>query len=188
MNASAPDYLRNLFWIRDNVKNLCGMNKLVIPKVNTTTYGLKSVRYTAAKACNSIPVTMRTLTSTKAFKKAIRQLSLTASNIWCRVVKVLWLSVFSFYCQFCCCCCFVLFLSFFFSRHDSIFFARGLISPTNPRLNKCYCTVLCCIVLYCIVLYCFVSMKVKNSQNSSEHFSYVCFVLYSLYLSVMFHI
>ncbi|KAL9976578.1 hypothetical protein ACROYT_G013899 [Oculina patagonica] len=81
MNGSAPEYLRNLFCIRDNVKNLRGMNKMVIPKVNTTTFGLKSARYTAVKVWNSIPDTMRTLTSIKAFKKAVRQLTFNTSQV-----------------------------------------------------------------------------------------------------------
>ena len=81
MNSSVPKYLRNLFCIKGNVKNLRGMNTLAIQKVSTTSYELKSVRYTAAKAWNSIPDTMRTLTSTKAFKKAVRKLSFTVSQV-----------------------------------------------------------------------------------------------------------
>ena len=36
----APEYLRNMFSVRDHVKNLRGVNKIVIPSVNTTRYGL----------------------------------------------------------------------------------------------------------------------------------------------------
>ena len=40
--------------MRDNVKNLRGVNKLVLPKVKTTQHGLKSTVYTASKAWNSL--------------------------------------------------------------------------------------------------------------------------------------
>ena len=70
----APEYLRDMFCIRDNIKNLRGTNKLVIPKANSSRFGLKSLRYTTAKAWNSLPDTMRTLTSAEAFRQAVRGL------------------------------------------------------------------------------------------------------------------
>ena len=39
VNNVLPPYLRDLFIIRENIKNLRGTNKLVIAKVNTTRYG-----------------------------------------------------------------------------------------------------------------------------------------------------
>ena len=59
VNNLLPTYLSDLFTIRENIKNLRGTNKLVIPKVNTTRYGTKSVAYTASKASNSLPDTLR---------------------------------------------------------------------------------------------------------------------------------
>ena len=53
LNNIAPVYLKDLFCVRDNIKNLRGINKIVLPKVNTTKYGLKSVRYWAANAKKS---------------------------------------------------------------------------------------------------------------------------------------
>ncbi|KAL9966690.1 hypothetical protein ACROYT_G024802 [Oculina patagonica] len=55
LNNLAPVYLKDLFCVRDNIKNLRGINKIVLPKVNTTKYGLKSVRYWAANAWNQLP-------------------------------------------------------------------------------------------------------------------------------------
>ena len=56
--------------------NLRGMNKLVLPHVNTTHYGIKSVVYTATKAWNSLPDDYRTMTSLKSFNAVVWKLSL----------------------------------------------------------------------------------------------------------------
>ena len=50
-----PQYIQSLFNIRENKKNLRGKNKLVLPAAKTTTYGLKSTSYIAAKAWISLP-------------------------------------------------------------------------------------------------------------------------------------
>ena len=50
LKNSMPQYIQSLFNIRDNKKNLRGNNKLVLPVAKTTTYGLKSTSYIAAKA------------------------------------------------------------------------------------------------------------------------------------------
>ena len=43
INNYPPEYLRDLFRLRDNIKNLRGVNKLQVPKHNTTRFGKKSV-------------------------------------------------------------------------------------------------------------------------------------------------
>ena len=48
INNYPPEYLRDLFRLRDNIKNLRGVNKLQVPKPNTTRYGKNSVKYLAA--------------------------------------------------------------------------------------------------------------------------------------------
>ena len=48
INNYPPEYLRDLFRLRDNIKNLRGVNKLKVPKPNTTCYGKNSVKYLAA--------------------------------------------------------------------------------------------------------------------------------------------
>ena len=70
----APEYLRDLFRLRDNIKNLRGVNKLPVPKPNTTRYGKNSVKYFAATTWNKISDTLRSLSTLSAFKKAVRQL------------------------------------------------------------------------------------------------------------------
>ena len=70
----SPEYLRDLFRLRDNIKNLRGVNKLQVPKPNTTRYGKNSVKYLAAITWNKISDTLRSLSTLSAFKKAVRQL------------------------------------------------------------------------------------------------------------------
>ena len=74
VNNLLPTYLSDLFIIRENIKNLRGTNKLVIPKVNTTRYGIKSVAFTAPKAWNSLPDKLRSMKSLKDFKIAVRSM------------------------------------------------------------------------------------------------------------------
>ena len=74
VNNLLPTYLSDLFIIRENIKNLRGTNKLVIPNVNTTRYGTKSVAFTAPKAWNSLPDRLRSMKSLKDFKIAVRSM------------------------------------------------------------------------------------------------------------------
>ena len=46
VNGVLPEYISNLFVVRNNVKDLRGTNKLVVPRKNTTTFGLKSTGQT----------------------------------------------------------------------------------------------------------------------------------------------
>ena len=48
INNYPPEYLRDLFRLRDNIKNLRGVNKLQVPKPNTTRHDKNSVKYLAA--------------------------------------------------------------------------------------------------------------------------------------------
>ena len=48
INTYPPEYLRDLFRLRDKIKNLREVNKLQVPKPNTTRYGKNSVKYLAA--------------------------------------------------------------------------------------------------------------------------------------------
>ena len=74
INYYPPEYLRDLFRLRDNIKNLRGVNKLQIPKPNTTRYGKNSVKYLAAITWSKISDTLRSLSTLSAFKKAVREL------------------------------------------------------------------------------------------------------------------
>ena len=74
INNYPPEYLRDLFGLRDNIKNLRGANKLQVPKPNTTRYGENTVKYLAAITWNKVSDTLRSLSSLSVFRKAVRQL------------------------------------------------------------------------------------------------------------------
>ena len=61
INNYPPEHLRDLFRLWDIIKNLRGLNKLQVPKHNTTRYGKKSVKYLAAITWNKISDTLRWL-------------------------------------------------------------------------------------------------------------------------------
>ena len=69
-----PQYIQSLFNIRVNKKNFRGKNKLVLPVPKTTTYGLKSTCYIAAKAWNSLPDNLRLVTKFFPFRNELRKL------------------------------------------------------------------------------------------------------------------
>ena len=66
INNYSPEYLSNLFRLRDNIKNLRGVNKLQVPKPNTTRYGKNSVKYLAAITWNKISDILRCLSTLSA--------------------------------------------------------------------------------------------------------------------------
>ena len=74
INNHPPEHLRDLFRLRDIIKHLRGLNKLQVPKHNTTRYGKNSVKYLATVTWNKISGTLRSLSTLLAFKKAVRQL------------------------------------------------------------------------------------------------------------------
>ena len=61
-----------MFKLRDNIKNLRGTNKLVLPRVNTTRYQPKSTKFVASKEWNSLPGEIRNIVAWNDFKTAIR--------------------------------------------------------------------------------------------------------------------
>ena len=52
LNNAAPSYISDLFTERQTSISLRGKRRLVIPRVNTTNYGLHSFRYYASKLWN----------------------------------------------------------------------------------------------------------------------------------------
>ncbi len=73
MKNRLPSFIKDTFKLRDNVKNLRGTNKLVLPCVNTSRYGLKSTVYTATKQWNTLPDNIRVITSEKEFKISLNE-------------------------------------------------------------------------------------------------------------------
>ena len=76
LNGLAPEYITNMFSLKTHSINLrtSGTNSLLIPRVNTTTYGLHSLSYYGSKLWNSLPNTTRSLPTVAAFKSTIRNL------------------------------------------------------------------------------------------------------------------
>ena len=74
-NEHAPKSIRELIGFRNNKYNLRGSDILKRPKASTTTYGLKSWRFTATKLWNSLPDSSRTV---RTFKSAYDM-----KNIFC---------------------------------------------------------------------------------------------------------
>ena len=71
-----PGYISDLFVVHNNVKCLRGINKLIVPRNKTTTFGLKSTTFIVAKVWNSLPDKLSSMTVLKEFKNAIRELNL----------------------------------------------------------------------------------------------------------------
>ena len=63
--------LCDLVELRESNYNLRGDKILTLPKVNTTKYGLKSLRYEEANLWNKLPNEYRKADSYKLFKKQI---------------------------------------------------------------------------------------------------------------------
>ena len=57
--------------MRDNQKNLRGINKLVLPPAKTTWHRLNSTSYVAAKAWSSLPDDLRSMVKLGLLKKAV---------------------------------------------------------------------------------------------------------------------
>ena len=75
LNNYPPEYLSDLFRLRENIKNLRGVKMLQVPKPNTTRYGKNSVTiYLVAITWNKISDTLRSLISLSVFQKVVQQL------------------------------------------------------------------------------------------------------------------
>ena len=62
VNGMLPEYISDLFVVRNNMKNERDTNKLVVLRKDTTTFGLKSTSFIGAKVWNSLPDELRSTT------------------------------------------------------------------------------------------------------------------------------
>ena len=76
LHGSCPVSIRDLIQCRISAYNLRGKDILKLPKVNTTKYGLKSWRYYGPKLWNSLPDSVKSLTTYAAFRKALVNIEL----------------------------------------------------------------------------------------------------------------
>lgn len=68
----SPLYLTDLLETKENIYNIRGGSKVVQPKCNTVTYGLRSFRYKASKIWNELPEVYKTVLTLKEFKEMIQ--------------------------------------------------------------------------------------------------------------------
>ena len=73
--ALAPPYLRSLPKERTTAYNLRGTLKLDLPRVTTTSSGLKSFRHAAPQVWNTLPDNIRTSENVIAFRRAIHNIT-----------------------------------------------------------------------------------------------------------------
>ena len=78
LNDLAPSYINDLFSLRATPYNLRGSHILTIPKSNTTTYGLKSIRFLGPKLWNSLKDNIRTANKLSSFRNLISKVDLTS--------------------------------------------------------------------------------------------------------------
>ena len=72
---SYPLYMKDMFNVRNSNYSIRGTNILKLATPKTTTYGLNSFKYFAAKNWNSLPVSERTEPTILSFKQKITNLS-----------------------------------------------------------------------------------------------------------------
>ena len=74
----APKSIKRLLDFRNTRYDLRGTDILKLPKVNTTTYGLKLWGYLAPKLWSLLPESDRTIQTFTAFKNSIKKVTLRA--------------------------------------------------------------------------------------------------------------
>ena len=70
-NKQTPTYLQNFIQIKETPYSFRYTNTAILPKVNTTKYGLKTFRYESVKLWNSLPESFRKMTTLNQFKANI---------------------------------------------------------------------------------------------------------------------
>ena len=68
MNGIGPRYIKDLFDRKYPVYEFRDSDLLIQPKVKTTKYGIKSVRYYGSKLWNSLPKNIKSATDIQTFK------------------------------------------------------------------------------------------------------------------------
>ena len=85
LHKQSPVYLHDLLVRNENKITFRYNNQVIIPRVRTTTHGLNSFRYSAAKLWNELPDNFRTTSSFSQFKRLIENWN--GFNCKCRACK-----------------------------------------------------------------------------------------------------
>ena len=75
LNGMSPSYLDGLFKVRDVQYNFRDSSRLEQPRVRTSTYGIKSLRYYGAKIWNNLPTDIKSACSLNEFKGMLNKWS-----------------------------------------------------------------------------------------------------------------
>ena len=70
-NQTAPDYLAEMFNVRETHYDIRNNNQFTLPSFNTITYGKKSFTYYGAKLWNNLPNEIKESSSLGILKKAL---------------------------------------------------------------------------------------------------------------------
>ena len=80
-NQNAPNYLVELFNIREMAHSLRNHNQFAVPSFNTITYGRKSFVYYGAKLWNNLPNEIKESNSLTNFKTALTNWIITLESL-----------------------------------------------------------------------------------------------------------
>ena len=80
VNGILPEYLSDLFVVRNNVTNFREYtNKFVVLRKKTANFGLKFTSFIGANVWNSFPDELRLTAILKEFKNAVKELHLSCT-------------------------------------------------------------------------------------------------------------
>ncbi len=68
VNGMTPNYIQELFEVKEIPYNLTDPTRIIIPKSNSTTYGLKSLKHEGNKIWNRFSVDIKPSESLAIFK------------------------------------------------------------------------------------------------------------------------
>ena len=72
IHNSSPLYIQDMFEVEKSSYSLRDSSKLVQPKRNTTTFGLRSFTYFGSKLWNDLPIDFKETTDLALFKDRLR--------------------------------------------------------------------------------------------------------------------
>ncbi len=73
VNGMTPNYIQELFEVKEIPYNLRGPTRTIIPKSNSTTHGLKTLKYEGNKMWNRLPVDIKASEILAIFKIKINK-------------------------------------------------------------------------------------------------------------------
>ena len=101
VNDFAPSYLSTIFEMSQSPYDMRHKSRLVQPKVNSTSYGLKSFKYYGSHIWNLLRTHIKSAMSLPEFKELLTTWSGLCANVhyapYCSELMIFYWSVFSFW-------------------------------------------------------------------------------------------